>query len=521
MSVAHISLLAWALSGIAAVAEDAVVELDSSNFLQILHDNERVLVEFYAPWCGHCKSLEPEYQKAAEKINEQGLKTVLGKMDATQEKSIAEKYKVEGFPTIHYFVKNQLVKDEGAKAGRDANSIVNFVRGRELPALTEIPEDGLEKFLETVGDDGYAFVAKVARKSARAKTFATVVENSLGPLVENSIASIVTVTFGIIYLPKGTDPKANSTLAMFRPSFEEPDRQVLPFEGKWTDGKIVEFAKSALYPKVGKTLLGELYNAPSLDKTDHDGVVVIALPELDDDKKKEFFKDLAGLSTSEPKWAFTTVVRTGDQPAGDLHSIVISKGKNKYVQKLDSEPATSKDVKAFLDTVKAGKVKRHLRSAEEPAEPVDEHGVMTLVGKTFEQYALDAKKDVFVEFYAPWCGHCKKLTPFWQDLAKRSKAQGWAQRGVIIAKMESTENECDEEVDGFPKLVLYPAVKTAKKFQKKQIYSGARELEPMADFLMEQAKNLDGVEEASSGEKKAYNQVQRDLEKKKKQKTEL
>jgi len=85
--------------------------------------------------------------------------------------------------------------------------------------------------------------------------------------------------------------------------------------------------------------------------------------------------------------------------------------------------------------------------------------------------------------------------------------------------MDATENECEEQVTGFPTLVLYPAVKSERKFRQKLTYSGARELAPMVDFLLENSKNLDGIEDTSRGdEKKPKSMVERELEKKKRKK---
>ena len=76
-----------------------------------------------------------------------------------------------------------------------------------------------------------------------------------------------------------------------------------------------------------------------------------------------------------------------------------------------------------------------------------------IVGKTFQSLVIDNDNDVFVEFYAPWCGHCKKLAPEWDKLAEDLKYVS----GLVIAKMDATANEVDGvDIRGYPTLKFYP-----------------------------------------------------------------
>ena len=104
--------------------EDDVVVLDPSNFDAFIAEKPLALVEFYAPWCGHCKALAPEWAKAAKRAKNLSPPVPLAKVDADAHKSLGEKFDVTGFPTIKWFMDGVASDYEGP---READDIIEEV----------------------------------------------------------------------------------------------------------------------------------------------------------------------------------------------------------------------------------------------------------------------------------------------------------------------------------------------------------------------------------------------------------
>ena len=158
----------------------------------------------------------------------------------------------------------------------------------------------------------------------------------------------------------------------------------------------------------------------------------------------------------------------------------------------DSE-ITFESIKAFVDKFDAGKVEPSIKS--EPIPEKQEGPVTVVVAKSYEDIVLDDTKDVLIEFYAPWCGHCKALAPKYDDLASLYADSDFKDK-VVIAKVDATANDVPDEIQGFPTIKMYPAGAKSEPVT----YSGARTVEDLIKFVKENGKYKAEVSEKAAEE---------------------
>jgi len=143
------------------------------------------------------------------------------------------------------------------------------------------------------------------------------------------------------------------------------------------------------------------------------------------------------------------------------------------------EDLTTDQIKEFVTSFKNGQLTPFLKSQDIPE--TNDEAVKVIVGKNFNQIVNDETKDVLVKYYAPWCGHCKKLAPVWEKLAEELSDVP----GVVIAKFDSTANEIDGlDIKGYPTLKFYP------KDNKKGVdYDGERDIDTLRQWLKDKSPN--------------------------------
>jgi len=173
----------------------------------------------------------------------------------------------------------------------------------------------------------------------------------------------------------------------------------------------------------------------------------------------------------------------------------ITEGTN-YPLSQDKE-LTVDTISEFLQQFLDGKLEPFLRS--DPIPEKNDAPVKVIVGKSFADIVLDSKKNVLLEFYAPWCGHCKKLAPIYDELGLVFKDQN----DIVIAKMDATTNDPPkgQNIQGFPTIKLFPANNKAGI-----LYEGDRSLDSLKSFV-EANKSAGQAQEALKALKEESKQV--------------
>uniref|UniRef100_A0A673JZD7 Protein disulfide-isomerase A5-like n=1 Tax=Sinocyclocheilus rhinocerous TaxID=307959 RepID=A0A673JZD7_9TELE len=138
----------WSESG------SAVFHLTDESFDTFLEEHPSVLIMFYAPWCGHCKNMKPEFDEAAEILNKDpDSPGVLAAVDATIHKSIGERFKISGFPTVKYFEKGE--EKYTLPQLRSKDKIIEWLQNPQAPPPPEKSWDEMPSSVSHLGAEDF------------------------------------------------------------------------------------------------------------------------------------------------------------------------------------------------------------------------------------------------------------------------------------------------------------------------------------------------------------------------------
>jgi len=428
------------------------------------------LIEFYAPWCGHCKQLAPEYEVAATALKRFDPSVPLAKVDCTEAgKESCSKYGVTGYPTLKIFKNGEFSSEYSGP--RDSSGIIKYMKSKAGPTTRQLDsEAALKKF---VGNADTVVVGYF--KDDSSSLFATFKKVADGLSEDFSFGH----TFGsqevtgdqiVIYYPARLHSKFEAKTKKFEGAEEVSqikswiEENAMGIVGHRTASNSKFFEQKPLvvvYYKVDyeRNTKGTNYW--------RNRVMKVAKKVLDSGKKATFaISSSADLSHE--------LAEFGVDAADDAVLYVTIKDSKNQKFKMNGV-FNMETFETFLNDFFNNKLTVYMKS--EPIPEANDQAVKVVVAKNFEEIVNAPDKDVLIEFYAPWCGHCKTLAPKYDELAEKLKNEP----SITIAKMDATANDVPSnfQVQGFPTLFFVP--KGSKDAPRQ--YNGGREVKDFLEYI--------------------------------------
>ncbi|KAE8144315.1 protein disulfide-isomerase [Aspergillus avenaceus] len=456
-----------------ADASSDVVSLTKETFADFIKEHDLVLAEFFAPWCGHCKALGPKYEEAATELK--GKNIPLVKVDCTEEEDLCRDQGVEGYPTLKIFRGVDSVKPyQGA---RQAEAIVSYMVKQSLPAVSPVTAENIEeiKTMDKIVVIGYM----ASDDKAASEKFTTIAESQR----DNYLFAAA------------NDASVAQAEGVEQPSiilYKDFDEKKAIFDGEIEQDVVNAWLKTASTPLVGE-----------LGPETYSGYITAGIPlayifaETKEEREKftEEFKPIAekhkgsiNIVTIDAKMFGAHAGNLNLDPQTFPAFAIQDPEKNAKYPYDQAKEVNAKDVGEFIKNVLDGKVEASIKS--EPIPETQEGPVTVVVAHSYNDLVVDNDKDVLLEFYAPWCGHCKALAPKYEELAGLYADIP----EITIAKIDATANDVPDSITGFPTIKLYPAGAKDSPVE----YEGSRTVEDLANFVKENGKHKADALEASS-----------------------
>ncbi|XP_036771890.2 protein disulfide-isomerase A2 isoform X2 [Manis pentadactyla] len=450
--------------------EDGILVLSQHTLGLALQEHPALLVEFYAPWCGHCKALAPEYSKAAALLAAESAKARLAKVEGPVEPELTEEFAVTEYPTLKFFQDGNRAHPEEYTGPQEAEGIAEWLRRRVGSSATRLEdEEGAQALIDAQEVVVIGFFQDLQDEDVA--TFLALARDALD------------MTFGLtdrlkLFQKFGL---TKDTIVLFK-KFDE-GRADFPVDQELglDQGDLSQFLlvhSMHLVTEFNSQTSPKIFAAKILNH-----LLLFINQTLSSHREL-----LAGFGEAAPPFRGQVLFVVVDVAAGNDHVLqyfglkaeeaptlrFINMETTKKFSPAAGEPFTAASVTTFCHAVLSGKIQPYRLSQEVPPD-WDQRPVKTLVGKNFEQVAFDETKNVFVKFYAPWCTHCKEMAPTWQTLAEKYKDH----KDIIIAELDATANELAFVVHGFPTLKYFPAGPGRKVIE----YKSSRDLESFSRFL--------------------------------------
>ncbi|XP_024382727.1 protein disulfide isomerase-like 1-4 [Physcomitrium patens] len=449
------------------IDETDVVVLGSHNFTAFVTKEPYVMVEFYAPWCGHCQELAPEWAAAATALKR---RVPVAKVDATAHPEISDKFGVTGYPTLFFFIDGVPTPYSGERA-KDA--IIQHVNKKmNVTVIPLTSKSDVEALLEPKSPIAIAYIDNLEGADVEELTSAARQEENVKFYMTND--ADVAAMLGL-----GTESKPALVLLK-----NVPDKRLV-YEDDFKRKPLYEFVSANKLPLViyykEESIKLVFENVIKnqvicfINGEEHWGVAQSVFEKVARMFRGQTLFIRANLADKEGQQAAQYFGISGENPIIIMAYVSVEEGP-KYLYEGEF---TVTGVKGFVEGFLANTLPPYYKS--EPIPELNNEDVKIAVGKNFEEVVLDESKDTLLELYAPGCNYCQELEPTYKKLAKRLRDIP----SISIVKMDGLTNEHPRaKPDGYPTILFFPA---GKKSFEPITFEGDRTVKGFYQFIKKNA----------------------------------
>ncbi|KAL3366229.1 hypothetical protein AABB24_011073 [Solanum stoloniferum] len=270
-----------------ALESGKVLELDESNFDAAISNFNFILVDFYAPWCGHCKRLAPQLDKAASILADLKQPISIAKIDADKYKHVGSKYGIDGYPTLKIFMHGVPTEYYGP---RKADLLVRFLKKFVAADVAILNSDSaISEFVEAAGTSFPIFIGFGLNESAISH-FAVKYKKRAWFSVAKDFSDNTMEFYDFDKVP---------ALVARHPNHDEQSIFYGPFEEKFVEDYIKQSLLPLTLPITEETL--------RLLKDDERKVILTILEDESDDRSKKLVKLLKAAASANRDFVFVFV----------------------------------------------------------------------------------------------------------------------------------------------------------------------------------------------------------------------
>jgi protein disulfide-isomerase-like protein len=469
----------------------------------------------YAPWCGHCKTLKPEYEEVAKQLAEHDPPIPVAAVDATVSKAIAKRYDVTGYPTVFAFRGTTAVHYDDEK--KNTKDMVQFMRdehparvmsaGLNYQGPTNLPsKQHLKKFLDIKAFTVPAVIAFIPEEDAESTALSEFQMVHYG-LREKFAFGIVRASAAMTEVgATAGEVRVYKAGAYFSKKFEQRHYSIPG--GSHGVNWLKEEILSNCLPLVGEMHAdsqefylfvrhhseGHSSAAASASAATAKPLLLVYTNVNFDHKEGRYYKETRNLAklvrgivapfhgqmhvAIGDKTAAAKSLEALGFPTGADKIATIQNGTMKYkfvgASTAHFKTRLSEFVGGFLEgnlepfyrtaeapccTLQEALTEGHYRNPDSSAGEALQPQMLELIGKTARNLVFGSPKDTMIEIYAPGCPHCSALKPHWKELSSFINEHKELQEAVQLAVVDGARNDVPINgisIPGFPAIFYVP-----------------------------------------------------------------